>query len=160
VTYPEGRPRDWVVTDTAGSLLAWLEYPGRRLDRSELVVDDSDSRAVLDRTPIAVPDGGSATILAVADLAAARRGVTGALVVGPSAEDGRLLLREGSHGFANSVHTLTISDSRINQLVDPHTGEDVEIRAPADGGHRPTARGGRRGAIASRRYGPVRGRGL
>jgi hypothetical protein len=31
------------------------------------VVDDPDSRAVLDRTPIAVPDGGSATVLAVAD---------------------------------------------------------------------------------------------
>ena len=61
VTWPAGRPRDWVITDTAGSLLAWLEYPGQRPDRPELVVYDSDSRVVLDRRPIEVPDRGSAT---------------------------------------------------------------------------------------------------
>lgn len=66
MTYPEGRPRDWVVADNAGSLLAWLSTRVAAWTCPELVVDDSDSRAVLDRTPIAVPDGGLATILAVA----------------------------------------------------------------------------------------------
>lgn len=162
-----GRPRDWVVTDTAGSLMAWLEYPGQRSDRPELVVFDSGSRAVLDRQTIEVPDGGSGSVLAVADrgvfvaedsrgflelgsvrrydvdtgvfepvdtadVAAARRAVSPALVVGPSAEDGRLLHWEGDRGTTNSVDTLTVDDdSQLDELVDPHTGEDVEIRVPA-----------------------------
>ena len=66
VSGPAGMPRDWVITDTAGSLLAWLEYPGQRPDRPELVVYDSARRVVLDRRPIEVPDGGSATVLAIA----------------------------------------------------------------------------------------------
>ncbi len=61
-----GLPRDWVITDTAGSLLAWLEYPGQRPDRPELVVYDSARRVVLHRRPIEVGDGGSATVLALA----------------------------------------------------------------------------------------------
>lgn len=166
VAWLAGSPRDWVVTDTAGSLMAWLEYPAERADRPELVVFDSGTRAVLDRRTIEVPDRGSAAILAVAgrgvfvaddshgfpepdslrrydvdtgtfepvdaaDVAAARRGVSPVLVVGPSAEDGRLLHPEGDLGSANSVDTLTVDDdSRLDELVDPHTGEDVEIRVP------------------------------
>ena len=161
-----GPPRGWVHTDTAGSLLAWLEYRGQRPDRPELVVYDSDRRAVLDREPIEVPDQGSATILAIADrgvflaedpggfpatgslrrydvdtgalepvdeadVAAARRGVRRALVVGPSAEDGRLLHWEGDRGSADSVERLTVNDSALDELVDPHTGEKVEILVPA-----------------------------
>ena len=63
---PAGMPRDWVITDTAGSLLAWLEYPGQRPDRPELVVYDSARRVVLDRRPIEVGDGGPAHVLALA----------------------------------------------------------------------------------------------
>ncbi len=55
VSGPVGRPRDWVVTDEAGSLLAWLEYPGRasgpsgagglRLEQSRRAGPGSDRRA-------------------------------------------------------------------------------------------------------------------
>lgn len=166
VSGPAGDPNDWVITDTAGSLLAWLEYRDQRTDRPELVVYDSRLRTVLDREPIDVRDGGSADILAVADrgvfvadasrgfpepdslqrydvdagvlspvdehdVAAARRAVTRALVVGPSADDGRLLHWEGDRGATNSVGTLTVDDeSQLAELVDPHTGEDVELRVP------------------------------
>ena len=65
-------------------------------------------------------------------MAAARRAVGPALVVGPSAQDGRLLHWEGDAGSANSVDTLTVNDdSELDGLVDPHTGEDVELRVPA-----------------------------
>ena len=167
VEWLAGRPRDWVVTDTAGSLMAWLEYPTQRPDRPELVVFDSGSRAVLDRQPIEVPGRGPASVVAVAgrgvfvadvshgfpepdsfrrydvdtgvlepvdaaDVSAARRAVSPALVVGPSAQDGRLLHWEGDFGSANSVDTLTVNDdSELDRLVDPHTGEDVAIRVPA-----------------------------
>ena len=166
VSWPAGAPPEWVVTDTAGSLMAWLEYPDQRPDRPELVVYDSDRRAVLHRQAIEVRERGSATILAVAgrgvfvadnsrgytepgslrrfdadsgvlepvdeaDVAAARRAVARALVVGPSAEFGRLLHWEGARGDTNSVESFTINDSRLDELVDPHTGEDVEIRVPA-----------------------------
>ena len=159
-----GPPRDWVITDTAGSLLAWLEYQGQRPDRPELVVYDSARRVVLDRRPIEVGDGGSATVLAlagravflgveepdprppdsdsvhrydvdtgvlepvdVAELAAARRGVSRALVVGPSAEAGGVLHTEGflaemgtdsagrlTHSGTNSVGRLTVNDGELD----------------------------------------------
>ena len=167
VSWVAGRPRDWVVTDTAGSLMAWLEYPTQRPDRPELGVFDSESRAVLDRQTI---DRGAASVLAVADrgvfvadvnrgfpesdsllrydvdtgvlepvdaddIAAARRAVDPALVVGPSAH-GRLLHWEGDAGSASSVDSLTVNDdSQLDGLVDPHTGEDVELRVPADSTH-------------------------
>ena len=181
VSGPAGMPRDWVITDTAGSLLAWLEYPGQRPDRPELVVYDSGSRLVLDRRPIEVPDGGSAHVLAVAgravflgegpggagsrspgsvhrfdvdtgvlepvdvaELAAARREVSRALVVGPSAEAGGVLHTEGflgetdtksvgrlTNSGTNSVGRLTVNDSAFDELIDPHTGEQVELRVPA-----------------------------
>ncbi len=160
VSGPAGMPRDWVVTDTGGSLLAWLAYPDQRPDHPELVVYDSGSRVVLDRKPIEVPEGGSATVLAIAgravfldeggsplrydvdtgvlepvdeaEVAAARRGVSRALVVGPSAETGGLLHTEGHPGTrSNSVGRLTVNDSELDELFDPHTGERVELRVPA-----------------------------
>jgi hypothetical protein len=39
-----GRPRDWVVNDSSGSLLAWIGYPGADRDRPELVVYDTAQR--------------------------------------------------------------------------------------------------------------------
>lgn len=132
------------------------------------MVYDSASRVVLDRRPIeVVPDGGSATVLAIADravfldaqesgppppgslhrydvdtgvlepvdeaeLAAARRGVSRALVVGPSAEAGRLLHTEAARSRGtNSVDRLTVNDSELDELVDPHTGEQVKLRVSA-----------------------------
>jgi len=168
VSGPAGLPRDWVITDTAGSLLAWVEYPGQRPDRPELVVYDSGSRVVLDRRPIEV-DGGSAAVLAVADravflavstsggrpppdsplrrydvdtgalepvdeaeFAAARRGVRRAMVVGPSVEAGRLLLHwEGDRLVNNPVDRLTVNNSELDDVIDPHTGEQVKLRLPA-----------------------------
>ena len=177
VSGPAGMPRDWVITDAAGSLLAWLEYPGQRPDRPELVVYDSARRVVLDRRPIEVPDGGYANVLAIADravflgegprrvpkpgplhrydvdtgvlepvdvaeLAAALRGVSRALVVGPSAEAGGVLRTEGfladmgvsvssvTNSGTNSVGRLTVNDGELEDLFDPHTGEPVKLRVP------------------------------
>jgi hypothetical protein len=65
-----------------------------------------------------------------ADVEAARRGVSRALVVGPSADDGRLLHWAGDRGGTNSVDSLSVNDSQVDELVDPHTGESVEIRVP------------------------------
>jgi hypothetical protein len=45
------RPRDWVVSDSSGSLIAWLEYPDRDKARPELVVYDAARRAVVARQP-------------------------------------------------------------------------------------------------------------
>jgi len=141
VTWAAGRPRDWVVTDTAGSLLAWLEYRGERPDRPELVVYDSDRRAVLHRMPIEVARG-PATILAVAD-----RGVFVAEAAGGFPAPGSLRrydvdtgvlepvdeadLAAARRGSATSVDSFTVHDSQLDGLVDPRTGEDVEIRVPA-----------------------------
>jgi hypothetical protein len=47
VTWPHGRPPDWVRTDSAGSLAAWLEYPRRR--EIVLVVYDTDLRREVGR---------------------------------------------------------------------------------------------------------------
>jgi hypothetical protein len=67
ITYFAGRPREWVVSAGAGSLLAWMEFSGRRVDRPELVVYDSGDRAVLARRPIEVSARNSATVLDVVD---------------------------------------------------------------------------------------------
>jgi hypothetical protein len=67
ISYFVGRPREWVVSGSAGSLLAWMEFPRERVDRPELVVYDSGIRAVLARQPIEVADRNSATVLDLAD---------------------------------------------------------------------------------------------
>ena len=79
----------------------------------------------------------------VAELAAARRGVSRALVVGPSAEAGGVLHTEGfladtgtnsvgrlTNSGTNSVGRLTVNDGELDELVDPHTGEQVRLRVP------------------------------
>ncbi len=77
-----------------------------------------------------------------AEVAAARRGVSRALVVGPSAEAGGVLHTEGfladmgisasrlTHSGTNSVGRLTVNDGELEDLVDPHTGEPVILRVP------------------------------
>ena len=79
----------------------------------------------------------------VAELAAARRGVSRALVVGPSAEAGGVLHTEGfladmgvsvgrlTNSGTNSVGRLTVNDGELEDLFDPHTGEQVKLRVPA-----------------------------
>jgi hypothetical protein len=77
------------------------------------------------------------------ELAAARRGVSRALVAGPSAEAGGLLHTEGfladtgtnsagrlTNSGTNSVGRLTVNDGELDDLVDPHTGEQVKLRVP------------------------------
>jgi hypothetical protein len=158
-----GRPRGWVVSDTAGSLLAWLEFQHERVDRPELVVYDSAVRAVLARVATKVSSRNSATALAIAgrrvfvtedapgsgtpesllrydletgvldrveeaDVTTARREASRALVVGTSADNGTLIDWDGDGvGFAEA---LTVQESRLEGLFDPHTGEEVELRVP------------------------------
>jgi hypothetical protein len=63
ISWLVGRPHDWVAGADSGSLLAWMEFPSRRVDRPELVVYDSGTRAVLARQPIEVAHGSSAVVL-------------------------------------------------------------------------------------------------
>lgn len=67
ISYFVGRPREWVASADAGSMLAWMEFPGQRVDGPELVVYDSGARAVLARQPIAVADRNSAMVLDLVD---------------------------------------------------------------------------------------------
>jgi hypothetical protein len=67
VTWTSGRPRDWVVSGTDGSLLAWVEYPGRNLDSPELVVYDAASRSVVSREPLEVPAQTSVSVLTIVE---------------------------------------------------------------------------------------------
>ena len=57
---------NWVVSDSAGSLLAWLEFKGQRADQPELVVYDTSTGALTARQQVEVADGNSATIVALA----------------------------------------------------------------------------------------------
>ena len=52
VSMPAGRPRDWVVNDSSGSLLAWIEYRAGDRARPELVVYDTARRTVAARVPL------------------------------------------------------------------------------------------------------------
>ncbi len=45
-----GKPRGWVVSDNAGSRMAWLEYP--RHDHAEIVVYDARERRRVARVPV------------------------------------------------------------------------------------------------------------
>ena len=79
----------------------------------------------------------------MAEVAAARREVGRALVVGPSAEAGGVLHTEGflagmspnsvgrlTNSGTNSVGRLTVNEGELEDLVDPHTGEPVRLRVP------------------------------
>ena len=162
-----GPATGWSPTPPA-RCMAWLEYPTQRPDRPELVVFDSDSRAVLDRQTIEVPDRGSASVLAVADrgvfvadvsrgfpepdslrrydvdtgvlepvdaddMAAARRAVSPALVVGPSAQDGRLLHWEGDAAAptrsTRSRSTTTPSSTGSSTRTPARTSSSASLRA-------------------------------
>jgi hypothetical protein len=164
VTGAAGRPRGWVSGDTAGSLLAWLEYRQQQVGLPELVVYDTAVRSVLARVPIDVAVATSATVRAVADrqvfvevtgsgfadvisvirydvdtgtsdeveessVEAARRGVTRALVVGASADDGALIDWDGD-SVITSTTWLTAEDTRLEPLVDPSTGDGVSLQVP------------------------------
>jgi hypothetical protein len=69
LSWSASRPPDWVVGDTAGSLLAWLEFKGQRADQPELVVYDTSTGALTARQQVEVADGNSATIVALAERA-------------------------------------------------------------------------------------------
>ena len=56
ISWVAGRPPDWVVNDSAGSLLAWVEYPAKDLALPELVVYDSAQRGVILREPVDLSD--------------------------------------------------------------------------------------------------------
>lgn len=59
-------PAEWVVSDTEGSLLAWLDYAGQQRGRPELVVYDSTARTVLARVPFDVAGRNGSKVLAMA----------------------------------------------------------------------------------------------
>ena len=159
------RPRNWVVNDSAGSSLAWLEYPDQRTDRPELVVYDSDSGSVVSRESIEVAGRNTATLLAIVGRAVffteddrgsktatatyrydmdssafdrvgaavvdmARRDVPRALVVGSSADGALLQSPEQETVGENTTPYLLVRNSRLDRLVDPHTGNPVEIAVP------------------------------
>lgn len=62
ISLPAGRPRDWVVNDSSGSLLAWIEYRDGERDQPELVVYDTSRRAVTTRRPLESHDEDGARI--------------------------------------------------------------------------------------------------
>ena len=62
VSLPAGRPRDWVVNDSSGSLLAWIEYRDGEPGQPQLVVYDTSSRAVTTRRPLESRDEDGARI--------------------------------------------------------------------------------------------------
>ena len=61
VTWSHGRPAEWVMTDSAGSLAAWLEYPSRH--EFVLVFYDTDLRREVGRHSVTV-SGRSSSLLA------------------------------------------------------------------------------------------------
>ncbi len=155
------RPRDRVVNDSAGSLLAWLEYPTGRSGRTELVVFDSGQGAVLGRAPVenesGVIDGVAAVVgrqvftwmdfgltllrydldsdrvdeVRPAVLEAARRGGPRALVVGASAPEDGRLIPDDDYS------TIPVDNSRLDQLFVADTGErlDLQVSLGDDTGH-------------------------
>lgn len=154
IGYTAIRPRDRVVNDSAGSLLAWLEYPTGRSGRTELVVFDSGQGAVLARTPVenervivrvaAVVgrqvftwmdfgltlfrydlDSDTVEEVGPAVLEATRRDGPRALVVGATAsQDGRPLPDD-------YTSAIPVVDSRLDGLFDPRTGERLDLLLPA-----------------------------
>ena len=62
---PFGRPDRWVVSDNAGSRLAWLEVD--ESDRLAVVVYDTASRSVVAQVPVATGPRGLPTLLSVGD---------------------------------------------------------------------------------------------
>jgi hypothetical protein len=156
-TWQVGRPPESVASGSAGSLLAWLEFPTPRVDQPELVVYDTDRRAVVARQPIEVTPGNSATVIDVVDNAVFveedDRGSsdptpvlrydldTGALdrVTDRDVADARRAA--GPHlvvgpageplGSADDgFGTIGVRDARLEGLRDPRTGGVVEIAVP------------------------------
>jgi hypothetical protein len=74
-------------------------------------------------------DTGTLDLVVEADVEAARRDVTRALVVG-SATYGELLHTPDRTNDTRSVQTLAVDDSKLDGLRDPHTGNAVEIMVP------------------------------
>ncbi len=151
-----GRPPGWVVNDTDGSLLAWLEHPTGR-PGPELVVYHSGVRAVVLRQALPADTQRAVAIVgrkvfvqsanrgpryrydldtrALAEvedavLDAALRAKPRALVVGPSVEAAKLLHWEGS-GSAESVSSVKVREGRLDGLWDPRTGRRVEVAVPS-----------------------------
>ena len=78
-------------------------------------------------------DSGSLEPVGDGELDAALRSAHRALVVGPSAEGGALLLDNTPTGLdtgVRTVGTVVVRDSVLNRLHDPQTGEAVEITVP------------------------------
>ena len=158
VGWPVSRPRDWVVNDSSGSLLAWLEYPDRDKTSPELVVYDSERRTVLARQTFEVGrgvlpvvaavagrevyvtastvmyrytlDGGTFESVDPAVFESVRREARRALVLG-SAEHGEILGHAGAHPRLSRDHDrIPTGGSRISGLRDPRTGEPVDMELP------------------------------
>ena len=62
---PFGRPDRWVVSDNAGSRLAWLEVDER--ERLEVVVYDTARQSVVAQVPVGTGPRGLPTVLSVGD---------------------------------------------------------------------------------------------
>lgn len=161
-TWQVGRPPESVASGSAGSLLAWLEFPTPRVDRPELVVYDTDRRGVLARRSIQVTPGNAATVVAVVDgavfVAEDDRGsfdptpvfrydpgtgaldrVTDRVVADAGRAAAPLVVGSATYGEPlgsadDAFGTVGVRDGALEGLRDPRTGEAVEIAVPASYG--------------------------
>lgn len=152
------RPRDWVVSDSSGPLLAWLEYPDRDTTRPVLVVYDAAGREVVARQTLEVGEQTYAAVVGVArgevfvtmdsmhrftlgnedldevDVAtfhAAMRAVPRVLVHGSSAAARQVLGSAGADPLSADHDRYEVHDSALAGMYDPHTDEQVELRLPS-----------------------------
>jgi hypothetical protein len=155
VSWSVQRPRDWVVSDSSGSLLAWLEYPDRDASAPELVVYDAARRDVVARQRI---EFGKAAVVGVAgrdvfvaadstvyrhtlDTSAwdeidavafedALRAVPRVLVHGSSGLARDVLGSVGPQPLDSRFDRYEVHNSEVDGLYDPHTGDQVDLRLP------------------------------
>lgn len=156
-----GRPRERVVNDNAGSLLAWIEYPNRRDGAPELVVFDTGQGAVVARTPRVDDEGfpydrvaavaGRQVFVSVDfgsnllryDLDSGTFDEVRPAVLEAARRDGPRALVVGSSPQDGRLNpdelygTIPVTDSRLDGLFDAHTGEllDLELSPGYRTGH-------------------------
>lgn len=155
VSWSVQRPHDWVVSDSSGSLLAWLEYPDRDKAAPYLVVYDAARRDVVARRPFEL---GPAAVVGIAgrdvfvaadstvyrhtldsrtwdeiDTVAfedALRAVPRVLVHGSSGLAPDVLGNAGPDPSSSAFDRYEVHGSAVDGLFDPHTGERVDLRLP------------------------------
>lgn len=126
-----GNPREWVVSDSEGSLLAWVEYAD---GGPELVVHDSSRRGVLRRAPVpTVSPRDRALVVALAGrevfVVLSRRGMRSETMLRFSVDGGPPAVVE-RETFAASVRAVPRA-----LLLGPSVRNDVLGTSDGRGGH-------------------------